>query len=206
MHFLLVWLAVEDVDGQLEQLVAVGGVNIRGIEDGVADAGDAAVFAWQAVDAAEAGLHPFSQCLTGTDGHTVVLPEHEVDIRQIACAGFHGIVGTLLGPVALQCGDEVDVWILGYGVTEPLVAVDGGRRAFQSHNLHHLALAVEPCGNVFSHQAPHLVVVGSHEGGVFLRVGLALEHDDGDAQVVGTVDGGGDGSHLIGRHDEQVDA
>lgn len=52
----------------------------------------------------------------------------------------------------------------------------------------------------------HLVVVGTDEGGVLMGVGLTLEDDDGDAFVVGTVDGGTDGGELVGGNDQEVDA
>ena len=61
-------------------------------------------------------------------------------------------------------------------------------------------------GDVFAHNASHLVVVGTDKGRVFLRIGFPLKHDDRDTLVVGTVDGWGNGLHLIRSHDEQVDA
>ena len=93
-----------------------------------------------------------------------------------------------------------------HGVGEALVALYGGRRAFEPHHLQHLAAAAETLGDVFSHLPPHLVIVGAHEGRELAAIGLALEHDDGDAAVVGAVYGGVDGVHLIGGHDQQVDA
>ena len=67
-------------------------------------------------------------------------------------------------------------------------------------------MAVQSSGNVFTHQSSHLVVVGTHKGRVFLRAGLALEHDDGYALVVGTIDGRRDGGHLVRSYNEQVNA
>ena len=64
----------------------------------------------------------------------------------------------------------------------------------------------QPRDDVFTHHTPHLIVVGSYVGRIFVRVGLAFEHDHGQALVVGAVDGGRDGGHLVGGHDEQVDA
>ena len=69
-----------------------------------------------------------------------------------------------------------------------------------------MSLAVKLCGNVFAHDAPHLVVVGAHEGRIFPGVGLAFKDDDGNAAVVGAVDGGCNGLHLVGCHNQQVDA
>ena len=60
--------------------------------------------------------------------------------------------------------------------------------------------------DIFAHHASHLVVVGTDEGGVFLRTGLALKDNDRDALVVGTVDGWRDGGHLVGGNNEQVNA
>ena len=59
---------------------------------------------------------------------------------------------------------------------------------------------------MFAHHTPHLVVVGTYKCGVLFRVSLALEDDDGHTGIVGTVDGRRDGLHLVGSHDEQVDA
>ena len=52
----------------------------------------------------------------------------------------------------------------------------------------------------------HLVVVGTDQGSVFSGTGLALKDDDGDALVVGAVNSGRNGLHLIGGHNKQVDA
>ena len=56
------------------------------------------------------------------------------------------------------------------------------------------------------HHVSHLIVVGTHKGGVFPRVSLTLEHDDGDALVEGTVDSRGNGCHLVRSHYQQIDA
>ena len=114
------------------------------------------------------------------------------------------MVGTLLRPVALQGGHQLDAGVMLQCVHETFVAINGGRGAFQTHHFQHTALAVQLRGNVLAHDVAHLVVVGGDKGGVFLGIGLALEYDDGDALVVGAVDGRRNGLHLIGSHDEQV--
>ena len=79
--FFLIGLAVEDVEGQLQQLVTTGGIDIGGIEQRVAHLLYAAVLSWQAVDACEerqTGL-PVNEGFAGADGRTVVMPEHQVD-------------------------------------------------------------------------------------------------------------------------------
>ena len=65
---------------------------------------------------------------------------------------------------------------------------------------------MKSCDDVFAHHPPHLVVVGTDEGRELLAAGLTLEHDDGDALVISSVDGGRDGLHLIRGHNEQVNA
>ena len=86
------------------------------------------------------------------------------------------------------------------------MTLDGWRRTLQALNHHDAATMIQPTGHVFAHLPAHLVVVGTDEGGIFPGIGLALEHDDGDAAVVGPVDGRRNGLHLIRGHDEQVDA
>ena len=70
------------------------------------------------------------------------------------------------------------------------MAVDGCRRTFQTGNLHERALASHLRGYELSHGLAHEIVVGTHEGGVFIAVGSAVEEYDGDAAVVCTVDDG----------------
>ena len=81
---------------------------------------------------------------------------------------------------------------------------DGGWRAFQPHDFHDSPLAIQLRGNVFTHYTAHLIVVGTDKGGVFLWIGLAFKNDNGDAFVVGAVDGGRDGLHLVGGNNKQV--
>ena len=119
---------------------------------------------------------------------------------------FHGVVRTLLRPVALKGVNNLDAGIVFQGVGKAVVALDGWRRAFQSHNFHDATLAIQLRSNVFPHHTAHLVVVGTDERRVFLRVGLALEHNDGDALVEGSVDSRRDGLNLIGCHNQQVNA
>ena len=144
--------------------------------------------------------------LAGTDGHAVVLAEDIVNLLQVPFIFLQCLDGALLRPVALQRGGKPDAGILFQRIEEPVVAVYGGRGAFQSHHLYHRALAVQLCGDVTPHLTPHIIVVGTDVGGVFLGGGLAVKDDDGDAHIVGTVYGGRDGGHLVGRHDEQVNA
>ena len=79
-------------------------------------------------------------------------------------------------------------------------------RAFESHHLKYLSAAIQTLGDVFTHLATHLVIVGTHKCRELLAVGLPFKNDDGNTAVVGAVYGGGDGSDLIGGNDKQVDA
>ena len=86
------------------------------------------------------------------------------------------------------------------------MTLDGGRRAPEAHDLEHAATAAQLRCDVLAHLAAHLLVVGTDVGGELLRVGLAVEDDDGYALVVGAVDGRRQARGLVGSHDEQVDA
>ena len=70
------------------------------------------------------------------------------------------------------------------------MSLDGCRRTFQTSYLHECALASHLRGNKLSHGLAHEIVVGTHEGSVFIAVGSAVEEYDGDAAVVCTVDDG----------------
>ena len=67
-------------------------------------------------------------------------------------------------------------------------------------------MSVKPRDDILAHHMPHLIVVGTDEGSIFLRVSLALEHNDGNTLVVGTVDGCRDCGNLIGSYNKQVNA
>ena len=209
---LLVGLALEDVHGQLHHLVAMCGIDIRGLQDAVAHTLDAASCRGQGVDATETGLLAalLFQGLAGSNGHAVVLTEHEIYFRGLHRLLFqeivHGFLAALLGPVALQRAQQADARITAQGLNKTCVAFNGGRRAFQSHDFHHITPSAQAPGHIVAHLLTHQFVVGSDVGRIFLRTGLAVEHDDGNALVERTVDGRCDGGHLVRRHDEQVDA
>ena len=89
----------------MQQLVAAGGVDIRGVEDAVAHHLDAAVLSRQTVDAAEEGQRDdlgFDEGPAGTECRTVVMGKHQVDVLQTACVVLHRLITLLLCPVALQ--------------------------------------------------------------------------------------------------------
>ena len=67
-------------------------------------------------------------------------------------------------------------------------------------------MVLQPTYHILTHLAAHFIVVGTDKGGKLLRVCLTLKYDDGYAAVEGTVDGGRDGLHLVGCHNQQVDA
>ena len=115
-------------------------------------------------------------------------------------------VGSFFRPVALQRSHHFKVGIGGYGVDKAFVPFDGRRRTFESHHFDYLTVSLQTCRNVLSHLASHLVVVGTHKSGIFLRVGFALKDDDWYAAIVGAVNGGRDGCHLVGGYDKQLDA
>ena len=113
-----------------------------------------------------------SKSFARTHGHTVVLSKHQVDGLPIAGLAaeerLHGFVGRLLGPVALQGGDNLHGGITLQGSSETIVALNGRRRAFQPHHFHHAPLASQPLGSILAHQTAHFIVVGTYMGGIFL--------------------------------------
>ena len=48
------------------------------------------------------------------------------------------------------------------------MALNGWRRAFQTHDFEHTATTLQTRSDVFAHSASHLIVVGTHIGGVLL--------------------------------------
>ena len=147
--FLRVRLAVEDVHRQLQQLVAMCGIDVGSRQYGVAHQLDAPTLAGQSVDAAVADkpvlahLLPFRQRLAGAHRHAVVLCEDKVDAAQVAFVALHLLIGTLFGPVAVQHGCKTDVGVALHGVGKTIVPLDGRRRTLQTLHLHHHAAATE---------------------------------------------------------------
>ena len=124
--------------------------------------------------------------------------------RPSGCSGSRS--ESWLCPVALQCRHQSDIGIGFQRIRKTIVSFDGGRRAFQTHDLHHVALSFQTGGNVFAHHTPHLVIIGTDKGRVFLGIGFPFENNDRDALIVGSVDGGRNGGHLVGGNNQQVDA
>ena len=89
----------------MQQLVATGGVDIRGVEDVVAHHLDATVLTRQTVDTAEERQGDdlgFDEGPAGTKCRTVVMGKHQVDVLQVAFVVLYRLVALLLRPVALQ--------------------------------------------------------------------------------------------------------
>ena len=95
----LVWFVLKDIDGELDELVAMGRIDIAGIQQGVADQFDAPTFARQTVDTTEFGgignaflFHSFA----GTHRHAVVLCENEIDMAEVTLIVFNSRVASPL--------------------------------------------------------------------------------------------------------------
>ena len=71
------------------------------------------------------------------------------------------------------------------------------RGTFQTKDLQNTSLSLQAHHYIIAHNMTYLVIIGTNEGCVFGRVGLALKHNHGDALIVGTVDGGGHGGQLV---------
>ena len=86
------------------------------------------------------------------------------------------------------------------------MAVIGRGGTLQARNFHHLALFVQEIGHIVPHDAANFHIVGTNEGGVFVRVDFPVEQDDRDAGVKSFFYGRGNGVRLVGRDDEKVHA
>ena len=208
LRLLLVGFPLEDVNSQLQQLVAVGGIDVGRIQQRVHYLSDAAVLAWQAINAAEQ-RQCFTSLLKGlarSHCRAVIHAEHQVNFFPFVLANplLDGVVGRRFGPVTLQGGNHLDTGMLGNSLPETVMALDGGRRALEAHHLDNSATFIQSSGDILSHQVPHLIVVGTHIGSVFLGVGLALKYDDRDALIIGPIDGWRNRRYLVGGHNQQV--
>lgn len=162
------------------------------------------------VDAAELdSVHIQSVLLCSpacTHSHAVVVGEDAVEIRMGSAQQRVGhTVGTLLSPVGMQLFHYRKVLTHRHYAVETAAALDGGRRRRESAQFYYPALSSECRSEIFAHRRPYFSVVGTDVGGVFVGTGAAVEYDDGDSCLVGTVDGGRDG-HLSRCDDEQVNA
>ena len=84
------------------------------------------------------------------------------------------------------------------------MTLNGSRRTFQPRNLHKSALASHLRGDKLSHGLAHEMVVGTHEGGVFVAVGSSVEEYDGYAAVVCAVDDRGESLGRVGRNNQKI--
>ena len=84
------------------------------------------------------------------------------------------------------------------------MSLNSWRGSFQAHDFKHTTLATKLGGDVLTHQSPHLEVVGTNIGRKLLRVGLTVEHNDGNTLVIHLIDSRRDGCFLIRRHYQQV--
>ena len=127
----------------------------------------------------------FLRRFVGTNCHTVVLPEHTDDVLPTLQHRVHQPVATLLRPITVASEQPT---LIGNSLHKPFMTFLCRRRAFQSFDFQDKSLAFLP-DNVFAYHAAHHLVVGSHEGRIFVRVGLAVEENHGNSLVVGSVDG-----------------
>ena len=204
----LVWLVLKDIDGELDELVAMGRIDIAGIQQGVADQFDAPTFARQTVDTTEFGgignaflFHSFA----GTHRHAVVLCENEIDMAEITLIVFNCHVAALLCPVSLESVCQLYLWKTVDSLDKTVMPLNGRGGVFESFDLQYAAFSMKLMCDILSHGFSHLIVVGTDESCVFLGVGLAFEDNDGNTLVIGTVDGRGDGLYLVRSYNQQID-
>ena len=67
-------------------------------------------------------------------------------------------------------------------------------------------MLIQPVCDILAHQVPHLIVVGTHIGRIFLGIGLALKYNHRNAFIVGPVNGRGNRRNLVGGYNQQVNS
>ena len=125
---LFIGVSLQNIHRQLQQLVAMGGIDVGCIQQRILHQADATVLARQAINAAEQRQH--NACLlkgfAGTHRRTVVHAKHQVNLLSLVFVEplLDRVIGCRFGPVALQGGNHLDAGVLGNGFPETVVTFD----------------------------------------------------------------------------------
>ncbi len=167
---------------------------------------DTTILTWQSVDTAKHRQRvntPLYECPTGSYGRTVIMGKHEVYVIKATFIVLYFLVGFFFCPVALKGYRHLDETVID-GIPESSVTIISGRRAFKTQELQDLTFATHADNDVTSHLMPHLIVVGTYEGCVFLRVGLTFKNDNRNTLVEGAIDGWSNRGSLVWSDDKQI--
>ena len=144
--------------------------------------------------------------LPGSQGHLVVVGEHQIDLRidPVERIGAHFGVGTQ--PMGILAAKHPDTGMVFQRIDETLMTVDGRRRSAQSGQLDHLAPAAELGGDVFSDDLSDPVVVRPDIGRVVVGENLAVHDDYRNPPSIGLFDYGSHRNRFVRCDDQQIDA
>ena len=166
-----VGLALQDVHGEPHHQVAASGIDVGSAQSAVAHQFQSAARHRERVDAHIDDVVPASgrlHCLACSDGHAVVLSHDGVKVGQCGEQFCHLRLRRPFQPVGVAAPHHLYLGIGFERFHHAAMALDGGRRPFQPHHLHHLAAPAELQRQIAPHGAPDFVVVSADEGGVLL--------------------------------------
>ena len=204
----LVFLAREDVECQSDNLVALGGIDIRA--NLMAQLHILKSLERHAVDTQDfylslgLGLH---RRLVGPGGHAVVVAED--DIGQAARLDLlrHDAASPVGRPVAFA-GDILQFVVAAHGIGESLVTLLRRRGAHGARDLEYERLAAGS-GHLAGYgerikadDTACLHIITADESRIIVGFRLSVEEDHGNALRPDLGDSRRDGSRLIGRHHE----
>ena len=138
--------------------------------------------------------------------HFVVVRKHTIDLFHIAQDAVHFRFRFRAPPSGISAGHNVKPGVTRYGVQETAMPLYGGRRSSQSFDFNNAPFAFQTRSHVVAHHAPDAIVVGAHVGRVVVCVGFPIKQHHGDTFFTRFVDHRTNGTHLIGRYDEQIHA
>ena len=196
--------SAKNIQGQFHHQVAAGGVQVGGGELSVNHFLQAGFR--QGIHPEEGYIGRVAQRFPGTPRHAVVLAKDGVGPDTAGHHFFHGIVAAFLEPASVRRHGERNARIFLQGLCKAFVAVIGRGGTLQARDFHHLAFLAQEIGHIVPHDAANFHIVGTNEGGVFVRVDFPVEQNDRNAGVKSFLHGRRNSVRLIGRDNQQVHA
>ena len=191
---LVVRLATQYGHSQLQHFVAPCGVNKGGVQHALLHESHTAV--WQGVHAAELYLvqrqSVFADGFACPHRHAVVMGEDAVEVRTVGRGEqrVHHVVGVLLRPVRVQLLYNGEVGISADDAVEAGSAFYGRRGVRLSAQFYDAQWCSGSLrGKISRHGGAYLPVVCADVCGEFCRLRPTVKEYDGNACVVGAVDG-----------------
>src|SRR5574344_3033635 len=163
--FFLIMLPIENLQCQFCHTLALSRIDIGGSKYALSHHLNTTVRSGQAIYSAESRSFTKVAELIGSQSHTVILPEYIIYLmigRRILCAEcFHHTGSTLSGPVAVKTSQQMNTGILPDGIHETSMALNGRRRTFQSHNLHHITMSSLLLCYMTAHRLAYRIIISS---------------------------------------------